>query len=245
MNETTRRYLVISVVLVVALGATALGVWLLGSRGTASAGQAASPSPSPSITLRAADQPGQVARPADDASATPEPAAGEADASDEASHDEHAGDELAGGVFATIDDAAGQQAYDAGTAAVLATVTQLEGESPAQRRERLGAFFPQGSPTLDAAPAIDLAGIGVVSLGRVDTAGLDWAKPFDPGDGRLGFLVGVTAQTFGMREGGDQPTAWKDTSTQTWKVLLANDGAAWTPQVAYPADQDEPTGGAA
>jgi hypothetical protein len=151
----------------------------------------------------------------------------------------------AGGTLATLDEASGQQAYDAGTAAVLAAVAQPVDESADQRRERLAGLFAPQSPTPAAAPAVDLAGLGVTSLGRVDAAGIVSAEPFDPGDGRVGFLVSVTAQSYGMRNGGTGDVAWKDTSTQMWKVLLVNDGGAWVPLVAYPADQPEPTGGAA
>lgn len=191
-------------------------------------------SPSPSITLRAADPAAGAVRAAEEAEAPTVDPVDPAPTSDDGAVD--------GGTLATLDDASGQQAYDAGTAAVLATVTQPVDETADQRRERLAGLFAPQSPTPAAAPAVDLAGLGVTSLGRVDAVGIVSAEPFDPGDGRVGFLVSVTAQSYGVRNGGTGDVAWKDTSTQMWKVLLVNDDGVWVPQVAYLADQPEPTG---
>lgn len=200
---------------------------------TAESSTSPAPTPSPSITLHAVDKAGQDARPADELASSP---------TETPAQLEDAGDETAGGAPAPVDDAAGQQAYDAGVAAVLGVVSQPAGETPEQRVQRLAGLFAAGSPTPAAPAPLDLADIGVASNGRVDAAGIAWAEPFDPGDGRIGILIAVTAQTFGVRSNSGVDTAWKDTSTQLWKVLLANDGAAWVPQVAYLADRPEPTG---
>jgi hypothetical protein len=236
MRTTRTGPLALAALLVVlGLAAGLAAVLLRGGQAAPTAEPTAAPSPS--ITLRAADGSGQVGRPAEEPTAAPS-ADGDDAAADEQGHDDGA----AGGVLATVDDAAGQQAYDTGTAAVLAVVSQPAGESAAARHERLAPLFTAGSPTPGAAPAVDLAGIGVVSDGRVDAAGVAWAEPFEGGNGRIGFLVAVTADSYGVREDGGTPIAWKDTSTQLWKVLLTNDGTAWVPQVAYLADQDEPSG---
>ena len=237
MNENTplprraRWPWITALVLTVAAGA---GVWALAPDGDKTA-TTPEPTPSASLSLQAAD------RPAGASSSEPAPEAEPVDTAAEVEQPDQAAQADPASAPGPLDDAAVQQAYDAGTAAVAAVVAQPLDETSDQRRERLAGLFAAGSPTPSAAPAVDLASIGVTSLGRVEAAGIAWTEPFDPGDGRIGFLVAVTAQSYGVRDAGEA-VAWKDTSTQMWRVLLAYDGTAWVPQVAYLADQAEPTG---
>lgn len=128
------------------------------------------------------------------------------------------------------------QAEAAALDALAAVVTQPAGETHEAREARLAPYFAPGSP-MPGDRSILLMSDQVADL-RIEPGPVEWAEPFDPGDGRIGLVIAITAHASGLVDAG--ATSWNDTSTQTWRItLIADDAGTWIPEVAWPVDHTD------
>lgn len=214
---TTSKKIAITIGSLAALLALLVGAaWSVLNAQTIAGALGAAPAPSPTAT--ALPTPDPEPDPTDPETVTPDPVKTDAPP--------------------PITDAEAAQAEDTAIAALWEVVAQPAGESATARTDRLASYFRPGSPTPTAGPVIpDVAGVADLAIQPI---AVQWTEPYDPGDGRIGFMVSIPARATGLVD--DRATSWQDTSTQLWRITLARDTTGvWTPDAAYPADQPDPT----